>query len=79
MFLCNLDLRYSGFNLSSIKTEKNNPLIGIKDDLPFALMAFVIWGGWTFYANAQAGYWTALVSACAQGVFSMLMTFLWVI
>jgi len=55
--------------------DKNKPLIGVKDDVPFALMAFVIWGGWTFYANAQAGYWTALVSACAQGIFSMLMTF----
>ena len=56
--------------------SENNRLIGIKSDLPFALVAFVMWGGWTFYVNAQAGYWTAFISACAQGLFSMLMTFL---
>lgn len=61
--------------MSSIGQDESKPLSGIKDDLPYALLAFVIWGGWTYYANAQAGYWTALISACAQGLFSMVMTF----
>ncbi len=61
--------------MSGEKTYNNVMLLGLKQDLPFALAAFVIWGGWAFYANVHAGNWIAMVAAVAQGAFSLLMTF----
>ena len=39
-----------------------------------ALLAFVIWGGWAFYVNRQAGLAVGMTSGVAQGTVSMLMT-----
>ncbi len=47
----------------------------LKKDLPFALLAFVFWGAWAYYANSEAGFSVAWVSALSQGLFSMMMTF----
>lgn len=49
---------------------------GLKKDWPFAFLAFIFWGAWAYYANSQAGFSVAWVSALSQGVFSMVMTFI---
>lgn len=56
-------------------TQVRDFYVGLKKDVPFALLAFFIWGGWTFVANVHAGIFVATVSAVAQGSFSLLMTF----
>jgi len=39
-----------------------------------AILAFLMWAGWAYYANLDAAGYGALFSAIAQGVFSALAT-----
>ncbi|WP_223788695.1 hypothetical protein [Marinicella meishanensis] len=47
---------------------------GLSKDGPFAVLAFVVWGGWALYANFHAGFVVAVISAVFQGTFSLVMT-----
>lgn len=39
-----------------------------------AIFAFILWGGWSFYVNAQVGFKAGLVSGLTQGICSFMIT-----
>jgi len=41
-----------------------------------AAMAFVVWGGWAFYVNDSSTLYHRLITAIAQGTFSLIVTLL---
>ncbi len=41
-----------------------------------AVLALIVWGGWAFYVNHSLGINERLISAFAQGIFSLVVTLL---
>ncbi len=55
--------------MSNIQTSKHYAVIS-------ALLAFLLWGGWSFYINDAGGYKTRVISGGTQGAYSFMITLL---